>query len=237
MMHASSMRLFFAKTRRYVRRIPSAFFKSFSEPIFNSGQILAFCTAVIGLALLLRTASPADRDLQADNWAISIQAFLITVTGWAVVSLVRAPLIAINDDKRLGKWHQHHFIYHQPHFVGAVRLTEGDGETYTYPITVEHAEPNSLVYFSVDATPNASNRIRLILSGGSAHPDIKIHHTTDGQIGPSVNPGAHIGSRVSANRSATLYASSLPSTIPIVLRIYCHSFYVGKTDQNYEPAG
>lgn len=237
MARARSVRLLIAKAFRYARRIPTAFFKEFIEPIFNSGQILTFSAAVIGLALFLQTASPTDRDAQADSWALSIQAFGIVLIGWALISLIRAPLIVIRDDNRRGRWHGHRFIYHEPFFVSTVRIGDGDGETHTYPIIVEDAEPNSFVYVSVDATPNASNRIRLILAGGPANGAVKIEHPTDNRFVFGANPGAHIGFRLPPNRRATLYVSSLPSTVPIVLRLYCHSLFIGKNDESYEPMG
>ena len=237
MTHGSTISLFFAKARRYARRVPSAFFKGFIEPIFISGQVLTFGASVIGLALILQTASPTDRDTQADSWAVSIQAFVLVAIGWALMSLIRAPLTVIRDDNRRGRWHGHRFIYHEPLFVSTVRIGDGDGETYTYPVLVEDAEPNSFVYVSVDATPNAANRIRLIIAGGPANEAVKVEHPTDNRFVFDANPGAHIGFRLPPNRRATLYVSSLPATVPIVLRLYCHSLFIGKNDERYESMG
>src|SRR5215210_1386195 len=96
------------KARRCLRRLPRAALARFIEPIFNAGQILAFCASVIALALYLRLGpSPEQRDVMASEWAIAIEAFAIALSGWAGLSVAIAPFIVIRDDRRPGRWHGH----------------------------------------------------------------------------------------------------------------------------------
>lgn len=198
----------------------------FVEPIFNSGQVLTFFASVIGLALFLRLGpSPEQRDVVASEWAIAIEAFAIALIGWAALSLAIAPFIIIRDDRRKGRWHGHHFIYHQPLLVATERFEEEGGRSQRRQIRFDDVEPNGFAYHTIELTPKARGRVGVHVTGGSPADDVELN---EGWITPSGEQ--HLGIRVPEDRRATMLARLKPETVPIICRIWCHSFFVGKSD-------
>lgn len=218
------------KFLRCVKRMPRVAVTRFLEPIFRTGQILTFAVSVIGLMIILQSATPQERDMQAEQWAVAIEAFGYALLGWAVISAVCAPFIVIRNDRQNGKWDAHRFIYHNRVLVSTKRVEANGGDTSIIPVFFPDSEPNSVVSFVVEATPPANERVRFLFFGGVPQWEIKVGPSVPRLFDGTARPGTHCGIRLSAERRATLYVRLEPETVPIVLRIFCHSFYVGKDE-------
>jgi hypothetical protein len=227
------MRITLVKILRCVKRIPRVAAGRFLEPIFNTGQILAFAMSVIVLMIVLRTATPQERDVQAEQWAVAVQAFGYALMGWAIISLISAPFIVIRKDRLNGKWDGHRFIYHNRILVLTKRVEADIGNTTIIPFSFPDAEPNSFVSFVVEATPPANGRVRFYFFGGTPRSPIAIGPSVPGLFDATARPGAHCGLRLPHNRSATLCVRLELETVPIVLRVFCHSFFVGKDEVGF----
>ena len=211
-----------SKTRRYLRRLPLAWWTSFTSPLWNAGQLLTWATAWIGLVLILQNATDSERDIQAFEWAVSIQAFAIALAGWAVISLVVGAFKVVASDNANGKWDRHHRFYNEPYLVATERFEAGDGETQLREIRFADAEPNSFVYYSCVLTPEVSRRMGVMVTGGKPN-DRMILHPDWRQP-----PLHHNGTRLPRDCSATLCARMQVSTVPVIVRVYCHSFFLGR---------
>lgn len=221
------------KILRCVKRIPRVAVTRFLEPIFSTGQILTFAVSVIGLMIILQSATPQERDMQAEQWAVAIEAFGYALLGWAVISTICAPFIVIRNDRQNGKWDAHRFIYHNRVLVLTKRVEANGGDTTIIPVFFPDPEPNSVVSFVVEATPPANERIRFLFFGGVPKREINIGPLLPKLFDGTARPGAHCGIRLSPERRATLYVRLEPETVSIVLRIFCHSFYVGKDEDEF----
>ncbi|AEG49431.1 hypothetical protein Sphch_1743 [Sphingobium chlorophenolicum L-1] len=224
------MRILLVKSKRCLRRVPLEAAKFFCAPIFNSGQALAFLVAVIGLGLLLQNATDADRDMQAEAWAISIQAFGIACAIWGFVALICSPFRVIADDRRLGRWQRNHYVYHQPLLICSERFEDTGGTTQAREIVFSDAEPGAFVYYKVDATPAVRGRVLVQLWGGPPSPLVEIAPPQPRVVTLASEPGGYAGTRLPSNKCATLYVRLEPSTIPVILRVYCNQFFVGKDE-------
>lgn len=227
------MRITLVKILRCVKRIPRVSVARFLEPIFNTGQMLTFAMSVIGLVIILQTATPQERDVQAEQWAVAVQAFGYALLGWAIISLISAPFIVVRKDRHIGKWDGHRFIYHNRILVLTKRVEADGGGTTIIPFSFPDAEPTSFVSFVVEATPPANERVRFRIFGGEPKIDLSIGPSVPGLFDATARPGAHCGIRLSRNRSATLCVRLEPETVPIVLRVFCYSFFVGKDDDEF----
>jgi hypothetical protein len=217
-----SLRL--AKARRYLRRIPRAAVQEFCEPIFNRGQLLTFAAAVIGLALILRTASPSERDAQATSWAIAIEAFAYATSFWAALSILRAPLLVLRAERAKGKWHGNRFIYHEPLLVEVIRC-RATGKVEHYPFTCADAEADCFAYFSATLDPDVSNRASFAIGGLIIMGLMQIgavHGTS--------------GARLHGRR-AIFSIRMLADTISTTARVYCRSFVIGEPDETDGQSG
>jgi hypothetical protein len=217
--------MWIVKVRRCLRRIPRVALARLVEPIFNAGQILTFAAAVIGLALYLRLdPTPIQRDALATEWAIGIEAFLLALIGWAALSLLLAPFIVVRHDRRRGRWHGHHFTYREPLLVTTQRFEEKGGRTQRRRIHFDDAEPNGFAYYTIELIPKAQGRVGVWVTGGSPPADFELDQ---GWITPSGQQ--HLGTRLPKDRAVTMFARLKPETVPVICRLWCHSFHVGKS--------
>lgn len=213
------MNMYVVKARRCARISPKEAWTFFCAPIFSSGQILTFAAASIGLSIILQTASAAERDVQAAQWAISVQAFGYALVGWAIISMICAPFVTVKKDRERGKWHGSKFVYHQPLLVATI-FCSYEHRKQVYDFQVKDAEDESFVYLTVEMDRPVSG----------------VACQVGGMIFTSTSHGT--GSwkqfRLQKNRKASLMLhapNSLKLDAPgrfhdFVARIYCHEFDV-----------
>lgn len=219
------------KIGRCLRRAPREAIRLFVDPVFNSGQALTFLISVIGLFIILSKGNYETKKSQIDSWIISIESFSIVCIFWILICLFRAPFVVSRRDRENGKWQSHHYIYNQPRLIASERFIHNDGRTQTRAIDFKDVEPHSFVYYRIEAQPNAIGRIQTFINGG---PPIAQFELAPPQVGVIRSmqsaPGAYVGIRLPKNRNATLHVRIKEATVPIILRIYCNEFYVGKED-------
>ena len=222
------MNVIWYKAIRCMRRVPKTWWRAFWGTLWNPGQLLTALVSWIGIYLILENASKSERAAQFSQWKIGVEAFLIAVAVWAFLSLFAAPFVAIRDDRKIGEWRGTRRIYNTPLLVATERFEALDGATQRRVVEFADAEPGSFAYFSVDATPNVQGRVLMAMDCGA--------HLTGYEIVPPIIPGqfirahgtqGHFGIRLNGRMQATLAVRVEPETVPIILRIYCHEFYVG----------
>ncbi len=205
------------KFRRIIRRLPRAWLREIVEPIFNRGQILTFLVGVIGLWLILQNATPEQRDMQAFDWAISVQAFGLALVFWAIISLVRAPFIIVRGDRQLGRWEGNRFVFHQPFLIFA-RHCRPTGKVEAFKFSVPEVEPGSYIQFEIQL--DGAKQLAEISFGG------------EGFLGPIPYknwPGTG-GAILQKDGTATFLIVLPVNAVSTTARIYCRSFVVGNLD-------
>lgn len=203
------------KAMRCVRKFPKEAWAFFVNPLFSSGQILTFMTACIGLFIILQTASVGDRDMQATQWAVSVQAFGFALIGWAIISMICAPFVTVKKDRERGFWSGNRFVYKVPLLVQTIRC-RATGNTEMYKVRFDDAEPGSYVDFHID------------LESGGHLAEIGIGSTfLTGPIPYKNWPGT--GSMMlSADKTAVVQINLPTEALPITARVYCRSFSIGE---------
>lgn len=214
------------KFKRVARRVGPAAFEIFKAPVFNWSSFLGLAVAVLTTALLIQTQALPRVIQEVNDWITWGQAVAWVGIGWVALSTFLAPFKVIRDDRKQGRFQSHHFIYHEPLLVATERFEAGDGDTSQREIFFKDAEPNAFVYYSCELTPRLDKRILVTVGGGPPSELRKL------QEPGTINWGNdYAGTRLPENRSATLCVRMLPGTIPVVCRVYCHSFFIGKDDK------
>jgi hypothetical protein len=219
------MNMYVVKARRCARKWPKEAWAFFLAPVFNSGQILTFAAASIGLALILQTASPGERDVQASQWAVSVQAFAYAVTGWAIISMICAPFVTIKKDKSKGSWMGRRRIYHEPVLVGVSVFTDQDGDKVA-TVKFDDAEPNSLVSYVIELDPPVSERASCYLEGAPGQMEGILGSILSAKTGLPGKVGGQGSTRI-AGMVAYLRVKLDAGTIPVTTRVYMTGFEVG----------
>jgi hypothetical protein len=222
------------KIKRIVRKWPTGAWQVFYKPIFNSGQILTFLTAIIGTAILLKRGNSVDVIEQANLWEISIKAFTYVIFIWSIFSIFIAPFKIVYELRSKGRWDKNHFVYTSPILIATERFEHNDGITQRRQISFTDAEPGAFVYLQIESQPSARDRVLIMISGGEPNEKIDIIPTQPGIITMASPPGTHIGIRLPQSRKATLYVRLEADTVPTILRVYCIEFFVGKDSNKVE---
>lgn len=213
--------MWLVKVRRITRRVPRAWIREMCEPVFNRGQLLKFFAAAIGLALYLQSATPEERDVLAFDWAISVQAFAIALGVWALVSLVRAPIILIREERERGTWIGRRRLYHQPLLVSVSIWTPEDTDK-AVRVVFNDAENGSLVRYKIELDPPLPGRASTYLERHPGEMDnifsaIRFPSGRPGKVGGS-------GSVGTVKREAYLRVKTEPQTVPVTARVYVTDF-------------
>ena len=205
---------------RCLRRSPAIAWREFWHPILNRGQVLQGMLAVIGLRLALFKAGPVERDMLAGEWTNWVYAFGVTCAAWALISLARAPFIALAEDGMKGKWYENRFVFFQPHLVGMFRC-RATGQVEMYRFKVPFVEPGSFIEFSLDLDPDVKSRAAWGFGGKALI----------GPIPATQWPGTG-GTLLPASRDAVLSLQLEPQTVSVTARVYCRSFTIGKHNES-----
>ena len=175
--------------------------------------------AWLALVFTLHAATPKQRDMLAQEWAIWVQALGAAVLGWTAISILYAPYRAHREDKERGFWNGNHFIYRHPFLVATVRILEDGGRSQKRTIRFDDAEPSALAYYTIELTPKTQGRAGVHLTNMEGADELR-----EGWITPSGEQ--HLGVKLSADRTVTMLAKLKADTSPVICRIWCHSFYV-----------
>jgi hypothetical protein len=203
------------KTIRYFRRLPRAFWLTFREPIATSNQLFMTILAWLVLALTLRIATPEQRDVLATEWTIWLEAAVLTVFGWAAVSLLYAPYRVSREERSKGQWFANRFLYHRPVLV-AVERCIATGDLERFKIRFEDAEPNSFVFYTIEVEE------RHLL------PHMFVGVFSDVWMRPDFGRSIlKAGFRLPTDRTAWLAIKIKGKYVSQTVRVYMHSFAVG----------
>lgn len=204
------MYMAWVRTRRYLRKAPKVAMGRFFEPVFNSGQILTFFAAVIGLALLLHYGvTDAERDALAVQWAITVKAFILALLIWAAISIVTAPFVVARSERLLGKWHGRSFVYSAPQLVATIRCRPGR-EDQQHDFILADPEQGAMVYCTVEIQPPAPSVIPQVF--GMV------------RLGSAPTPGSYSLFRLEDDRRAHVYFHTTAYASEYTARVYCHQF-------------
>ncbi len=211
------------KANRIGRRYPSAFLRTFWQPVTNVSNLLTLSVAILISVLVIQTRPRARVMEEWGSWEIWLRAIGYVGLGWCAISLIFSIFKVVQDDRKRGRWRDNWFIYHEPILVRTERFEAGAGYTQQRLIIFPDAEPGAFVYYGLRLTPAAIKRVVAILNGGEPNP-LRGELPDPGtlQIGRDNN-----GTRLSKGKAATLSVRMLPGTVPVDVRVYCNSFYVG----------
>lgn len=197
------------KAKRCARKVPRCWFTAVKAPVASAGQMFQALLAYFVLVILLKTASPEQVDVLADDWAVWIEAFGAAILIWSIVTLLWSPYAVFLEDRRLGKWHGRCFVYREPHLVATIRCSSGSSDQQ-HPFKFADPEVGSMVYCTVEiqppavtVTPQAFGMIRL-------------------RSPPS--PGSWSTFRVETGRMGNVYVHTSGYASEYTARVYCHQF-------------
>lgn len=143
-------------------------------------------------------------------------ALISALSVWVTVNFVFAYFKRRQQEKAAGVWIGANFVYNEPLLLGAVTWIPADNGTWKQ-INVRGPEANSFVMLHIEHYP-ATDRIRAQV----------VHVWNEMMVRPANGIQTQsIGTRVNNGR-LWVVAESLPGTVPVVLRVYCHSFELGK---------
>lgn len=220
-----------AKARRILRRIIPVAISEFRKDVVGRGRAFDAALALAISYIGLKTASFPKVVDDANGWILFLNAFFYVAVGWAVYSLIRAPITIICDDRSKGKWIKHHRVYNQPNFLALERFENKDGATQRMLLRFDDVEPGAFVYLKFECDPDVSGRVLLFAHGGSHRDDIHIYRpAVANQFTGFYSPQASVGVRISDQRTVALYVMMEPATIPMVLRVFCTRYFIGKSD-------
>lgn len=210
------------RTKRYCRKAPGIALREFWDTLADRTQALGLIVSVIGLWLILLHASDLERDVQAQTWAVGVQAFALAAVVWAVICLVRGPFLARRQDRFAGTWHASdngmRFVYYRPVLVAQERVI-GTGEVERFKIKFEDAEPRSMVYYRIEV----DNEILL--------PHIYLAVATGVALGSRGGRSVlKAGIRLPHDRTATLLAQIPEKFIAQTVRVFMRQFVVGEPE-------
>ena len=156
------------RAKRILREYPAAVWHEFYSPILNRGQIISFGLAVAATSLVIQRGTAEQVDAELSSWFFAVRAFGVVVVLWAIVSLLRAPLLVVKRESELGAFHGTRFIYHEPYLVKLLRCRP-TGKTEYYEFKWKHAEPGSYVKFEIDLEGGAPAKIKYGLYSKVVH--------------------------------------------------------------------
>lgn len=213
------------KARRCARLLPKAWWETFRDPVFNNGQLLAFLAAVAALWLVLQTASPEDRDMQALQWTVGIQAFAIAILAWAAISLIVAPFRVIREDRKHGGWIGTRRLYHEPLLVSVSVWTPADALSGKR-VVFSDAERGAFIRYRIELDPPVTGRASAYLERHLGEMD-GIFGMMFGANGLPAKAGGG-GSIELLGREAVLRVKLDPQTVGVTARVYMTDFSMGE---------
>lgn len=153
------------------------------------------------------------------TWA----ATAITATPiWILINLVRAPFKASIEEGAKGTWFGNKFVYSQKELLGTVEWRPEDNGSAKL-ITVKHPQRDSLAYVELEFYPKIDRiRAAVVWVWNQRLPPQMMHSPQDsGSSGVRINKGR-----------LWVIAESQPATVPVIIRVYCHCFVIGKGGVN-----
>jgi hypothetical protein len=204
------MYMFRVKCWRCVRRAPRFWWAAFKAPVASAGQLFQALVAYLVLVLLLRSATPVQRDMLASDWAIWVTALGIAILIWFAITILWSPYAVILSEKRLGKWHGRCFVYREPHLVATIRCHAGSKDQQ-HAFKFDDPEVGSMLHCSVELYPPV---------GRTVTPQV---FTTIRTARPP-QPGSWSSFRLEKDRKAHIYFHTSGPTGEYTARVYCHQF-------------
>ena len=207
------------RLKRFAKQSFHLYLEELIGPFWERGQLLALFQAVFATYLILQTASIAEVIDEISSWWIAAQAFVWVSLGWAALCLIRAPLLAIKQERRRGSWHGSRFTYRVPELAATIRC-KATGQPQFYKFFIETAEPNSFVYCRIETE--------------GAPPRNLFTATVVGGVvlrGMMTEPGQGVidsSTRIGPDKSAELLVVMSENMVSQTFRIYINGFNVGE---------
>jgi len=154
-----------------------------------------------------------------DTWFAT---FLAAVPIWILINAVRAPFKAFEEEAVKGVWFGNKFVYNNPELLGAVEWRPEDNGTAKL-IEIKHPQRDSLANVEFEFYPK-TERVRAAVTWVSNQrfpPQMMYSWKDFGSSGVRINRGR-----------LWVIAHSEPKTDPVIIRVYCHSFVIGKGGPN-----
>lgn len=221
-------RVGFIKVWRYLRRSPARAIMDFRQAFVSETQFLSLALAAFTSWIGLRTASLPKVIIEASAWADAMQAAIYVALGWAVICLIRAPLMVASADRAKAAWHGSKFIYYEPVLVGMSVFSVEDANRASQ-VNFNDAEPGSHIQYSISLDPPVQNRASTYVkkvpgqisgSSNNFHSDLPSGSVSQAKSG---SRGSFQPQRVTGFLRVILD----PATVQVTARVYMHSFDVG----------
>jgi hypothetical protein len=197
------------KAWRCLRKAPPCWWAAFKAPVASAGQLFQALLAYLVLVLLLKTASPEQRDVLASDWAIWIEALCAGALIWIMATLLWSPIAVWAADRRLGKWHGRVWVYREPYLVATIRCRSGKDDQQ-HGFRFDDPEIGSLIYCSVELQPPTP----------TATPQV----FTTIRLGNPPSPQSWSMFRLEKDRKGHVYFHTSGYASEYTARVYCHQF-------------
>lgn len=206
---------------RILRRTPTRAFHDWWGIFANKGELFSFSLAVFTSYIGLRTASIPQILEEAERWMDAIQAFVYVALGWAFICLIRAPLVIALEERRVGRWYDRRFVYHEPRLVRTIRC-KPTGKPQSFQIAFPEAEAGGFVRYRIEAENSPPPALyTAVLANIYLMP-------SDGTPGRGAQQG---GTTLTDRKAADLMVTIKPEALAITFRIYALSFTKGQPDE------
>lgn len=214
------------KVKRWARLYIKEAAKCVVSPISDPQQWLGVGGLIIASYAAIQSGarSAVIQQVHALNdWG---RAILYAVPLWIFISLIRAFFATRTAAKEKGVWHQNEFVYLNPQLV-AVSIFSADDAHKAALVTVDDAEPNSMVSYSIELYPPVQARASFYLERAPGQLDgifrsIMVINSGGGPPSPAKQGGR--GSVRLSGRKAYLRVKLDPETVQVTARVYIHSF-------------
>ena len=203
-----------------VRNVGRVFVKGLGSIFTDSQQQMAAVVALVGGYLAVKSGGVVAIFNQASELNTWVATGLAAVPLWVLLNIIRSPFIASGEEAGKGVWFGNRFVYNHPELLGIVQWRPEDNGTWKL-IEIGHPQRDAMAYISLEFYPQTP-RVKATVVWVWNQPPLFLWDFT--------HIGGH-GVRINRGR-LWVVAESEPDTTPVIIRVLCHSFVVGKGNPN-----
>lgn len=201
-----------------VRNFLRVFVADVTAPVRDNQQQLTALLALLAAYYAVKSKGLAALFEQIGIFSTWWTTLLAAIPIWIGINFIRAAAKTADAEASKGFWIGNKFVYHTPEPIGAVEWRPKDNGS-SKPIQLKHPQRDSVAHISLDFYPS-TDRIRAgVVWVEQQRLTPQFMHT------PS--QGGSSGSRVNNGR-LWVVAESQAATVPVIIRVYCHYFVIGK---------
>ena len=199
-----------------------AFWSDVTSVIRDSQQMLTVSLAVLASYGAVKSGGLTAVVSQIAAFQTWEATLIAALPMWILVNAVLAPFRAKKLQDEKGRFIGNQFVYNTPELLDVVEWRPTDNGS-AKPIVLKHPEKNSLLRVSLDFYPK-TDRIHAMISWSRFQQFLQCLAQVGNGPGPTKSVRAHRG-------KIWLMAESRADTVPVLIRVYCHGWYVGKGEE------